>query len=257
MAVDIARLGVFADLTPSELAAISGTFRRRAFDCGDRISSASHPLPGVIVLIDGRLRISAVTPAGLEITLRRYCAGTIAGLECLMPQGEALPPNEVVAETNGVFGYASPQRIWSAVRETPALSRALVMEAVRQLQDAEEFARRMASSTVTGRVAAALLELSLPPDGAVVPRELLASRAATARESVSRALHRLADEGHLELRGKSVRVVDEIALRRLATPGGPAPCYEPAGPHPRPSICPPGRPPAAQGPPPLLESGTA
>jgi CRP/FNR family transcriptional regulator len=238
MDVDIRGLHLLAALPDEEMAAVSRLLRVRRFGRGDRVPRAGEPPLGVMLLFEGRLRVIAVTLGGREVTMRRHCAGSVAGLDCLLPAAGRHGAVEVVAETDGALAHIPAERVLAVMPELPGLSRALLTEAVRQLLDAEEFARRTASTSVLGRVAAALLELSLPPEGAAVHREHLASRAVASRESVSRALHRLAAEGRLEVRGKAVRIVDEMALRRLATPGEPIPCYEADGPQVRPGICP-------------------
>ncbi|HET9050151.1 MAG TPA: Crp/Fnr family transcriptional regulator [Candidatus Dormibacteraeota bacterium] len=238
---EIRGLRLFAGVTDAHVARIAELFRARSFAGGERLGHAG-PVPGVLLLLEGRLRITAVAVNGQEVTLRRYCAGSVAGLECLLPERERQTSTEIVAETDGRMAHAPVERIRDAMREVPSLAQALLTEAVRQLQDTEEFARRMAASTVVGRVAAALLELSLPAAGARVHREYLASRAAATRESVSRALTRLAGDGLIELHGTAVRVVGEAGLRRLATPGVQPPCYEAGCDGRRISICPDGQP---------------
>jgi CRP-like cAMP-binding protein len=231
------RFALFGDLNRAELERVSELFAERRFRRGERIPARGQGPVGVVLLVEGRLRVVATTRNGRELTTRRYCAGSVAGLESLLPEREQRRDLETIAESDGQLAHAPVPEVVALMSHSPQLSRVLLLEAVRQMDDAEEFARRSLSSTVVGRVAAALLELDLPAEGAPVLREYLASLAAASRESVSRALHRLAAERVVELTGGGIRITDRAGLRRLATPRNAIPCYEGRSRETRVSIC--------------------
>jgi len=229
--------GLLEKLDRTELERVAGLFTKRTFRRGERIPGRGRKPLGVVLLIEGRLRVVATTMNGRELTVRRHCGGSVAGLGSLLPEVEQRRDLETIAESDGYLAYAPVGEVSALMDQAPRLSRVLLLEAVRQMEDSEEFARRALSSTVAGRVAAALLELDLPAEGAPVLREYLASLAGASRESVSRALHRLAGERMIELRSGGIRITDRPALRRHATPGDAVPCYEGGSEEPRVSIC--------------------
>ena len=216
-------LPVFAELSPAEQERLGALMSARRFRRGDRVIAPATARTHVCVLTQGRLRVSSITSTGREVTLHRFCAGSILGLENLV---SALPPAvDAVAETDGELLRVAASELAALVTSIPRLGLLLLREALRQLHDAEEFARRLSQSSVERRVAAALLEAAIPPEGAPASREHLASRAAASRESVSRTLQRLAGQGVLELTGRRVRLLDVDALQRLASPSDGVPCY--------------------------------
>jgi CRP-like cAMP-binding protein len=223
MPTELAALPLFRELAPADLDRLMAVMSVQTFRRSERVITAGDGRCHLFVLTEGRLRVCSVTSTGREVTLHRLCAGSILGLANLV---SALPPAvDAFAETDGVLLRASAHEVAVLMGCIPRLGLILLGEALRQLHDAEEFARRLSQSSVERRVAAALLEAALPPEGAATSREHLASRAVASRESVSRALKRLAGQGVLELTGRRVRLRDEEALRRLACPSDGVPCY--------------------------------
>lgn len=207
---------LFGEIDPCSLERLGSLLAAHRFHCSDHVISARKGRQNLGVLVEGRLRVCSVTSTGREVTLHRHCSGSILGLANLV---SATPPDvDAVAETDGLLLWARAQDVAALMDETPHLPRILLREATRQLRDVEEFARHLSESSVERRVAAALLETPVSPGGAPLLREHLASRAAASRESVSRALQRLAAQGIVELLGRRVRLCDQQALRRLAFP---------------------------------------
>lgn len=233
----ITRFALLRGLDGAELETIAGLFTKRGFRRGERLPGRTRSPIGIVLLLEGRLRVVAVGHTGREVTIRRFCAGSVVGLGALLPPADQRRGLEIIAESDGSLAQAPVAAVTAAMAEVPSFSRVLLMEAVRQMEDSEEFARRAFCSTVSGRVAGALLELDLPSEGAPVLREYLASLAAATRESVSRALHRLAGEGVIVVNGGAIRITDRAGLRRRAAPGDPVPCYEGASGETRVSIC--------------------
>lgn len=223
MPTALATLPLVSELEPGDLDRLGAIMSEQRFRGSERVISAAEGRCHVFVLTEGRLRACSVTSTGREVTLHRHCAGSILGLANLV---SALPPAvDAFAESDGTLLRGSAREVAQLMGCIPRLGLILLREALRQLHDAEEFARRLSQSSVERRVAAALLEASLPPEGAPTSREHLASRAAASRESVSRTLQRLSGQGMLELTGRRVRLLDEDALRRLASPSDGVPCY--------------------------------
>jgi CRP-like cAMP-binding protein len=219
----VAALPLFNELDRADLDRLMSVTSRQTFRRSERVVSAGEGRQHVFVLVEGRLRVCSVTATGREVTLHRLCSGSVLGLANLV--STTPKPVDAWAETDGTLLRASARDVAELMGRLPRLSLILLREALRQLNDAEEFARRLSQSSVERRVAAALLEVGLPPEGARTSREHLASRAAASRESVSRALHRFAAQGLVELTGRRVRLCDEEALRRLACPSDGVPCY--------------------------------
>jgi CRP-like cAMP-binding protein len=223
MATALALLPLFSELDRADRDRLMAVMSPQTFRRSEQVVRAGNGRQHVVVLVEGRLRVCSVTSGGREVTLHRLCSGSILGLASLV---SGVPSAvDAFAETDGALLRAPARDIAALLGRMPQLALILLREALRQLHDAEEFARRLSQSSVVRRVAAALLEAAIPPEGAPTSREHLASRAAASRESVSRALHRLAAQGVVELTGRRVRLCDEEALRRLACPGDAVPCY--------------------------------
>lgn len=219
----LATLPLFSELDRADVDRLVAVMSTQSFRRSERVITAGEGRSLLFVLTEGRLRVCSVTSSGREVTLHRFCSGSVLGLANLV---SALPPAvDAVAETDGMLLRAPAREVVTLMGCVPRLGLILLREALRQLHDAEEFARRLSQSSVERRVAAALLEAGIPPEGAPTSREHLASRAAASRELVSRTLQRLAGQGVLEITGRRVRLCDQEALRRLASPSDGVPCY--------------------------------
>ena len=115
----IRRFALFHGLEGSELDRVSGLFTKRSFRRGERIPGAGRRPMGLVLLIEGRLRVRVTGINGREFTVRRYCAGSVAGLGGLLPETERWRGLETVAESDGWLAQASIADVSAMMGQSP------------------------------------------------------------------------------------------------------------------------------------------
>ncbi len=227
-------VSLWADRLPLELRSLSAPalqklipiLHEREVGPGQPIFHQDHATDAIYWLLEGRVKITRVTPEGYESVL------------CVRNPGESFCPvaaldggpqlGTAVALGRTRLAWADRQAFQDLCREHPELAAivqgACLLEVRRLMHRLETFAFR----NVEQRLALVLLsELRRAPDGTPpvelrLTRQELAGLAGTTRESVSRALQRLQRAGALQARRGSVTILDPDHLRRLVrlAPGG-------------------------------------
>lgn len=206
-------------LPPTVLQRLRALLHERVVESGQTVFHQDHPSDAIYWLLEGRVKITRVTPEGYESVL------------CVRNTGESFCP---VAALDGgpqlgtAFALGRTRLAWidrkafhELCREHPELAAivqgACLLEVRSLMHRLETFAFR----NVEQRLALVLLSEmrraseAKPPVELRLTRQELAGLAGTTRESVSRALQRLQRAGVVQARRGSVVVVDPDHLRRL------------------------------------------
>lgn len=220
-------LPLFADLEDMALQQIAARCVSRNVAAGTLLFTAGDECRGLYVVESGRVRIFRTSPDGKEQVLHIEGPGrTVAELPLF--DGGAYPASAMTLEpTRLVFlARAEFERLW---RSSPDIAGAIIRALGRRLRQLVHVTETLAFRDVAARLAlliaglaaesgtatAAGLELTL----ARSQREL-ALEIGTARESVSRAMKRLVQQGLIvPINGDRVVVPDVDRLRTFARPG--------------------------------------
>jgi CRP-like cAMP-binding protein len=164
------------------------------------------------VLTHGRLRLGRLSPAGRRIEL-----GVLTGPACLhgssLRRGlaEAIEPCELrPLEREQVLGLAG---------RSPELAALLLGKLEEALADRENRIEFLAYHAVPDRLAVALLRTRDSSGVVALTHQQLSEVIGTCRETVTKALHQLQEEGLIVAAHRQVRVRDARELaRRLGAP---------------------------------------
>jgi len=177
----------------------------------------------VVVLLDGRVKVSTVTEEGREVILAFRGAGDLLGELSAIDGGPrsasvvAIEPVQALAVTAADFR--------AYLREHPDVALLLLQTLSRRLRDADRKRVEYGAHDTVGRVAARLVELAQrygEPAAAGVriglplSQEELAGWTGSSREAVSKALQSLRRAGWVVTERRSITVLDLEALRRRA-----------------------------------------
>jgi CRP/FNR family transcriptional regulator, anaerobic regulatory protein len=170
----------------------------------------------LLLLVEGRLRVSQSNEAGREIVLYRVEAGESCVLTAACMLAEEAYSAEGVAETP-LVAVALPRSAFDRLAaEEPAFRRFVFAAYSRRLLDLCHVVDEVAFGRIDVRLAARLLALA---DGRVeiaVTHEDLARELGTAREVISRTLQDFQKRGLVgQTRGR-VRLLQKDGLRRIA-----------------------------------------
>jgi CRP-like cAMP-binding protein len=196
----------------------------RSFPRGTTVFHQGEVPGKVVILVEGRVKVSAGTEEGREVVLSFKGPGDLLG-EVSAFDGRprsatvtTLEPTEAMVLPLGDFH--------SFLEQHPRLSLALLTMVCSRLREADRQRVEFAAYDTCGRVARRLMELAdrfgdecaegvqitLP-----ISQEELANYSASSREAVTKALHLMLDLGWISTQRRQITVREPEALRRLAT----------------------------------------
>ncbi|MET7463830.1 Crp/Fnr family transcriptional regulator [Nonomuraea sp. NPDC005501] len=208
-------------LTPEEVEALRAAGRPRRWERGSTVMSEGDTSDWVLVLTEGRVKVSSHTSSGTEVVLAVRGPGALLGEMCAI---DGSPRSATVTTLEPVAGVV--------VRDFPAFLQAhgrvavLLMRLVTgRLRDADRKRVEYGAFDTTGRVATRLLELAdrygEKTNGGVrvalpLSQDELAGWTGASREAVSKALRSLRDRGLIETGRRRVVIHDLEGLRKRA-----------------------------------------
>lgn len=215
----MAEVDIFCDLDDTEMDAMAQAAPMKTYGAGDLVYTPHHPLEALFILKRGRIRIFRVSSDGRALTTAIIEPGTIFGEMVLMGQqmhdsfAEALDDVVVCVMTKADVRHLllGDARISTRIAETLG----------RRLGEVEQRLSDAIFKSVPERIAGALAALSTSarPLGRGVQvkltHEQLAALAGTSRETTTKVLGDLADQGLITLGRGRIIVLNEHRLRQL------------------------------------------
>ncbi|MBT2234616.1 Crp/Fnr family transcriptional regulator [Nonomuraea sp. NEAU-A123] len=211
----------FSMLTPEEIEEMRAAGRPRRWERGTTVMSEGDTSDWVLVLTEGRVKVSSHTSSGTEVVLAVRGPGGLLGE---MSAIDGSPRSATVTALEPIAGIV--------IRDFPAFLQAhgriavLLMQLVTgRLRDADRKRIEYGAFDTTGRVATRLIELAerygeKTNSGVRVALPLsqdeLAGWTGASREAVSKALRTLRDRGLIETGRRRVVIHDLDGLRKRA-----------------------------------------
>lgn len=188
---------------------------------GERLVTEGDAADRLGVLIAGKARVYHLGADGRRIVFETVGpAGALGAVAALA--GTRYPAN-IDAATPASIAWLRREDVFSMLEAEPRVARDLVTDLATRLAGFTAVATTL-SLDVTNRLARFLFQRSLEvgkptPDGLAVdlgmPKAELAASLGTVPETLSRAFARLRDEGLIEVRSRTVTVLDVGALARM------------------------------------------
>lgn len=176
----------------------------------------------VAIVLEGRVRVSALASDGRELVLAFCGPGSILGELAALDHGRCSATVSAIDEVQAIT--LRPAAFHEFLRARPDAAIALLRLVGSRLRNADRSRVEFAALDAAGRVAARIVELSdrfgqTEPDGAVVislalSQEELASWVGCSREATVKALAQLRGLGLIETGRRRLRVNDVEALRK-------------------------------------------
>lgn len=220
-------LPLFAPLGADELARLAAGCALRAWERGSALLREGDPARGMFVVLRGVVKVVRLSPDGRESVLHLVRHGQTLGEAAMFQQG--LFPATALAVDDVRALYLEADALFGMIRENPDLAlRLLAALSMRLRMFSHKLAAR-GQGVASRRLAAYLvhrLRLGGPPRPGEQPvvrpgvsREVLANLLGLARETLSRQLSRLEEQGLVARQGRDIVVLDEAALRAWAESG--------------------------------------
>jgi CRP/FNR family transcriptional regulator, cyclic AMP receptor protein len=211
----------FASLTSDEIAGLARDAVTVQLEEGDTVFEEGDRGDRCFVIQSGAVKVLRRFPDGRRVTLARLGPGSVFGELALMG-GERRSATVQAAEPTTVVGLGSDE-VMALLRNDPEAALGVALTLADRLRAANERLFEYALATVSGRVAATLLaQVEARQAQGAGERDVevvgtatdLARLAGAARDSATRVLHWLENEGVLTLkRGKTI-VHDPAALSK-------------------------------------------
>jgi CRP-like cAMP-binding protein len=199
-------LPLFSEVDEEDLRELADHLIERRFPRDSTIVQEGQPGDYMYVLREGRVKVTKLSGAGREQILEILSAGAFFGEMALLDPPErsasvkSLDPVRLLALSRHDF--------LQALSRSPGLAMAVIRELARRLRRADEQASHMPYQSVKDRTRELLLRLATEPaeDGWRVSPALthqeVADMVATSRETVTRAVKQLKQDGWLRQEGK-------------------------------------------------------
>jgi CRP/FNR family transcriptional regulator, cyclic AMP receptor protein len=205
------RFALFAELDDRELSAIAALARPRQYDRDEVVIHADERGDVFCLITEGRVKITMISPEGKEIILSMLGPGDFFGEMALLDDE---PRSATVIATEKLQLLT----IWrsdflSMLQQNFSITRKVLAELSRRLRSAAIRIESLATMDVYGRRARFFLDLARD-DGKEVEggyvavtrptHQAIANTIGTSRETVSRLIHDLMEQGLLLTEGKTV-----------------------------------------------------
>ena len=212
-------LPLFASLHDAEAQSLARTAHVASWGRDVVIFREGEQGDGFYLLITGLVKIRHLTPDGREAVLHLIRAGNMFGEAAVFQDGTY--PADAVSMADSVTLFLPAAPLTALIAANPGLALRLLGAFSLRMRMFTRKLESLNTRDATQRLAGYLIHRSrLQGDedeiGLDVSREVLAALLGTARETVSRSLHRFAEAGLVELHGRRVRILQRDRLQQYA-----------------------------------------
>jgi len=214
------RVPFFSGLAEADIAQVSALVVSRSFPRDNLIVLAEDEGDTLFVIVEGQVKVSIISEDGREIILAILGKGEFFG-EMSLLDGKPRSATVIAVENTELLALRRVDFL-RLIERLPELAVKLLASLTARLRKADRKIESLALMDVSGRVASVLLQIgeeigAETPKGTVVrnrpTHQELANMAGTTRETVSRVLKRLEQQGYIAASGKDLVILHERELR--------------------------------------------
>lgn len=205
---------MFHGLAPAELERVAAIARERSYPKNSVILFEDDPGDALFVVATGQVKVVLIGEDGREVILSVLGPGEFFGEMALIDDEPRSA--HVIAMEDATLLVLRREEFHPILLQTPAIALALLKELSRRLRRVDEKVGSLVLLDVTGRVSRLLLDLADDEDGQRITRKLthhtIAQMIGSSRETVSRTMRELVDQGHIEVTRKEIAIKNRGAL---------------------------------------------
>ena len=175
---------------------------------------------GVYCVNSGKAKVSRLGIDGKEQIIRFIKSGDLIGYRSLISDENLSASVTALDDTHAC--YVPKSVLFDFIQENPRFSLDLMKQACHELGEAGKIITNLAQKSVRERLAEVLLLLRSTfgenADGELdvsLTREELANMVGTATESVIRLMSEFKSDGHIESKGRKIKVIDPVSLAKI------------------------------------------
>jgi len=219
--IHLRKIPLLSGLTDEEILRIKPEIRIRRYAKREVVLHKGGAADALLFLLSGQLQVIDVTEDGRAIGLRMLSVGDFFGEIALLNQSTRSA--SVVAMTEVLVAFLPAQTALHLFSHAPSVASHMLRHLADKIQRDSEFRALLSINNTAKRIYAylALIQQKSPQTGTAVVENLpthqdIANMVNTSRETVTRALLTLAQQGIIKKDSHRLLVLDTAALQRLA-----------------------------------------
>ena len=210
------RVPLLEGLNDEELQAIAGMTITRTYNKDNVIILAEEEGDALFVIRKGQVKVSIVSEDGREVILSLLREGDVVG-ELSILDGKPRSANVVATEESELIMLRRSDFLQLLIK-VPRIAVTLLEELASRLRKTDRKIEGLALLDVTSRISETLLGLASESgvetdDGIILKdrptHQQLANMSGTTRETVSRVLKRLENQGYIAVKGRTMVILRE------------------------------------------------
>lgn len=217
--IHLRKIPLLANLTDEEVLRIKGDFRFKQYNKRDVVLQKGGSGDGLLFLLSGQLQVIDVTEDGRAIGLRMLVPGDFFG-EIAVINGSTRSAS-VVAMSEVLVGFLPAPAALHLFSHSPSVANQMLRHLAQKIQRDSEFRSLLSINNATRRIYTFLILLRQKnPDNPNVVENLpthqdIANMINTSRETVTRALLALTQQGIVQKEANRLIIRDPVALQKL------------------------------------------
>ena len=222
--VHLRKIPLLSELTDEELLKVRGELRFRHYPKRAVVLHKGGSGDGLLFLLSGHLQVVDITEDGRSVGLRMLSAGDFFGEIALI--NDSTRSASVVATTEVLVAFLPAALALHLFTHSPSVARKMLGHLAQKIQRDSEFRALLSINNTTRRIFTyiALMQQTPGPDGTRVVENLpthqdIANMINTSRETVTRALLTLVQQGVVQKEAHRLIILDPDALQRLVQGG--------------------------------------
>jgi CRP/FNR family transcriptional regulator, cyclic AMP receptor protein len=218
--VHLRKIPLLADLAPEEIARISPELRFRHFNKREVVLHKGGSGDALLFLLSGQLQVIDITEDGRAIGLRMLAPGDFFGEIALI--NDSTRSASVVAISDVLVAFLPAATAMHLFSHSPSVARQMLKHLAQKIQRDSEFRALLSINNTARRIYTYLSLLQTKPEGgaqAVVENlpthQDIANMINTSRETVTRALLTLVQQGIVQKESNRLVILDPQGLQKL------------------------------------------
>lgn len=210
------KVPLFEVLKDEDLEAIARVTITRSYDKDQGIILAEEEGDALFIIASGQVKVSIVSENGREMILSLLGEGAVFG-ELSLLDGKPRSANVVATQDTALYMVRRADFL-QLVYKVPQIAIGLLAELAARLRKTDRKIEGLALLDVTSRISETLLQLAEEQGSqtefgvslsARPTHQQLANMSGTTRETVSRVLKRLENQGYISTEGRSITILRE------------------------------------------------
>jgi CRP-like cAMP-binding protein len=211
---------LFSELSDSDLREIERVSVRQVFKKDNMVLIEEEVGSTMFIILDGRVKISRISDEGREVILSILSEGDFFG-EMSILDGQTRSANVVTLEDAKIL-IIRREDFLQMLHDYPQIAINLLKELAHRLRRSDSQIKSLSLQNATGKVASTLLRIA--DDSGKIhkgqveiprlpPQQDLANMAGTSRETISRVIKSLTEQGYLRKEGSRLIILDYESFR--------------------------------------------